>query len=40
MRLLSDFHALDPIAQEEIEDFIHERRQPRRSARREPVLLS
>ena len=40
MRLLSDFHALDPLSQEEIEDFIHERRQPRRSARREPVLLS
>jgi transcriptional regulator with XRE-family HTH domain len=40
LRLLSDFHALDPVAQEEIEGYIHERRQPRRSARREPVLLS
>ena len=40
MRLLSDFHALDPVAQEEIEGYIHERKQPRRSARREPVLLS
>jgi transcriptional regulator with XRE-family HTH domain len=40
LRLLNDFHALDPIAQEEIEGYIHERRQPRRSARREPVLLS
>jgi transcriptional regulator with XRE-family HTH domain len=40
LRLLSDFHALDPTTQEEIEGFIHERRQPRRSARREPVLLS
>lgn len=40
LRLLNDFHALDPVAQEEIEGYIHERRQPRRSARREPVLLS
>lgn len=40
MRLLNDFHALDPTAQEEIEGYIHERKQPRRSARREPVLLS
>jgi len=40
LRLLNDFHALDPIAQEEIESYIHERKQPRRSALREPVLLS
>ena len=40
LRLLSDFHALDPTTQEEIEGYIHERKQPRRSARREPVLLS
>jgi hypothetical protein len=40
MRLLNDFHALDPVTQEEIEDFIHERRLPRQNARREPVLLS
>ncbi len=40
LRLLNDFHALDPVAQEEIEGYIHERRQPRRSARRESVLLS
>jgi transcriptional regulator with XRE-family HTH domain len=40
LRLLNDFHALDPTAQEEIEGYIHERKQPRRSARREPVLLS
>ena len=40
LRLLSDFHALDPTTQEEIEGFIHERRPPRQSARREPVLLS
>ncbi len=40
LRLLSDFHALDPSTQEEIEGFIHERRPPRQSARREPVLLS
>jgi transcriptional regulator with XRE-family HTH domain len=40
LRLLNDFHALDPVTQEEIEDFIHERRPPRQSARREPVLLS
>ena len=40
LRLLSDFHALDPVSQDEIEGYIHERRQPRRSARREPVLLS
>lgn len=40
LRLLNDFHALDPVAQEEIEGYIHERKQPRRSARREPVLLS
>jgi transcriptional regulator with XRE-family HTH domain len=40
LRLLNDFHALDPVTQEEIEDFIHERRPPRHSARREPVLLS
>lgn len=40
LRLLNDFHALDPTTQEEIEGFIHERRQPRRSALREPVLLS
>lgn len=40
LRLLNDFHALDPTAQEEIEGYIHERRQPRRIALREPVLLS
>ena len=40
LRLLSDFHALDSTTQEEIEGFIHERRPPRQSARREPVLLS
>ena len=40
LRLLNDFHALDPVAQEEIEGYIHERRPPRRSARRAPVLLS
>ena len=40
LRLLNDFHALAPIAQAENEGYIHERRQPRRSARREPVLLS
>lgn len=40
LRLLNDFHALDPTAQEEIEGYIHERRQPRRLALREPVLLS
>lgn len=40
LRLLNDFHALDPVAQEEIEGYIHERRQPRRSARRDSVLLS
>lgn len=40
LRLLNDFHALDPTTQEEIEGYIHERRQPRRSALREPVLLS
>jgi hypothetical protein len=40
LRLLNDFHALDATTQEEIEGFIHERRQPRRSALREPVLLS
>ena len=40
LRLLSDFHALYSTTQEEIEGFIHERRPPRQSARREPVLLS
>ncbi|MBP9143271.1 MAG: helix-turn-helix transcriptional regulator [Thermoanaerobaculia bacterium] len=40
LRLLNDFHALDPTAQEEIEGYIHERKRPVRSARREPVLLS
>ena len=40
LRLLSDFHALDSTTQEEIEGFIHARRPPRQSARREPVLLS
>jgi transcriptional regulator with XRE-family HTH domain len=40
LRLLNDFHALDPSAQEEIEGYIHDHKQPRRGVRREPVLLS
>lgn len=40
LRLLNDFHSLDPVSQEEIEDFIHERREARRPARRTPVLVS